>query len=144
MKKQSGFTLIELMIVVAIVAVLAAVAMPAYQKYTAKAKFTEVITASSPVKQQVELCYFDKQSLSTCANGGSGNGWKIGTNTSYDNGTNGFVDKIDVVSGAITVTPAAKDGIVATDTYILSPTETNGSLTWATSTSSGCKTNDLC
>ena len=51
---------------------------------------------------------------------------------------------IDVVSGAITVTPAAKDGIVATDTYILSPTATNGSLTWETSTSSGCKTNDLC
>lgn len=46
MKKQSGFTLIELMIVVAIVAILAAIALPAYQTYTKKAKFSEVITAT--------------------------------------------------------------------------------------------------
>lgn len=43
MKRQSGFTLIELMIVVAIVAILAAIALPAYQSYTKKAKFSEVI-----------------------------------------------------------------------------------------------------
>ncbi len=42
MKRQSGFTLIELMIVVAIVAILAAIALPAYQNYTKKAKMTEL------------------------------------------------------------------------------------------------------
>ena len=46
MKKQQGFTLIELMIVVAIVAILAAVALPAYQTYTKRAKFSEVIAAT--------------------------------------------------------------------------------------------------
>ncbi|MFQ1942188.1 pilin [Aeromonas sp. 159] len=56
MKKQSGFTLIELMIVVAIVAILAAVALPAYQSYTKRAKFTEVITATGPAKTAIDIC----------------------------------------------------------------------------------------
>jgi type IV pilus assembly protein PilA len=47
MKKQQGFTLIELMIVVAIIAILAAIALPAYSDYTKKAKVAEVITAAS-------------------------------------------------------------------------------------------------
>jgi type IV pilus assembly protein PilA len=56
MKKQSGFTLIELMIVVAIVAILAAIALPAYQSYTQKARFTEVISAVGPFKTAMEIC----------------------------------------------------------------------------------------
>ncbi len=55
MKKQNGFTLIELMIVVAIVAILAAVALPAYQTYTKRAKFSEVIAAVGPVKTAIEV-----------------------------------------------------------------------------------------
>ena len=56
MKKQSGFTLIELMIVVAIVAILAAVALPAYQNYTKKAKMTELVAATGAAKTAVEVC----------------------------------------------------------------------------------------
>lgn len=56
MKKQSGFTLIELMIVVAIVAILAAVALPAYQNYTKKAKMTEVASATGKYKTSIEVC----------------------------------------------------------------------------------------
>ncbi|NEX90764.1 prepilin-type N-terminal cleavage/methylation domain-containing protein [Aeromonas rivipollensis] len=57
MKRQSGFTLIELMIVVAIVAILAAIALPAYQNYTKKAKMTEVASATGKYKTAVEVCY---------------------------------------------------------------------------------------
>ncbi len=50
MRKQSGFTIIELMIVVAIIGILAAVALPAYQDYTVKAKVSEAVSVSAPAR----------------------------------------------------------------------------------------------
>ncbi|MQM39271.1 Fimbrial protein [wastewater metagenome] len=52
-KTQQGFTLIELMIVVAIIGILAAIAIPAYQDYTRRAQATEMITAAAPLKTAV-------------------------------------------------------------------------------------------
>ncbi|WP_431099404.1 pilin [Polaromonas aquatica] len=65
---QKGFTLIELMIVVAIIGILAAVALPAYQDYTKRAKLSEVILAASACRTTITEVF---QSATTLPNGGS-------------------------------------------------------------------------
>ena len=55
MQTQKGFTLIELMIVIAIIGILAAVAMPAYQTYADRARFSEVVLQTTPYKSAAEV-----------------------------------------------------------------------------------------
>ena len=78
---QKGFTLIELMIVVAIIGILAAVAIPAYSNYTKKAKFTEVTQATQAMKSALEACQSDTGDLTYCNNGSNGVPPLIGTRT---------------------------------------------------------------
>ena len=63
MKKQQGFTLIELMIVVAIIGILAAVAIPAYQDYTIRAKVSEVLVIASSARSNVAEYYISTGSM---------------------------------------------------------------------------------
>jgi len=78
---QKGFTLIELMIVVAIIGILAAVAIPAYSNYTKKAKFTEVSQSTQAMKSAIEACQADTGDLTECDNGSNGVPVAIGTRT---------------------------------------------------------------
>ncbi|MFQ2043793.1 prepilin-type N-terminal cleavage/methylation domain-containing protein [Aeromonas veronii] len=134
MKKQSGFTLIELMIVVAIVAILAAVALPAYQNYTKKAKFTEIIAATGAAKTAVEICYSNLGTVTGCTAGSNG----VPANPS---GATGLLASLTTADGVITAT-AVNTAPLAGETYVLTPAATNGKLVW--SASGSCSTAGLC
>ncbi len=70
-KIQKGFTLIELMIVIAIIGILAAVAVPQYSQYTNRAKFSEVKIAVSPIKSAVEDCFQRNNGNASCGGVGT-------------------------------------------------------------------------
>lgn len=72
MEKQRGFTLIELMIVVGIVAILSAIGIPAYQNYLQKAALTDMLQTMVPFKTAVELCAIERGSTVNCHAGSHG------------------------------------------------------------------------
>ena len=119
MKAQKGFTLIELMIVVAIIGILAAIAIPAYNDYTKRAKFSEVVQATQALKTAVEVCASDLNTVTGCTGGSNG--------IPADNAAVGtkYTDKLAVADGVITATAVNGNGLSA-ETYIITPTYTAG------------------
>ena len=109
-KAQAGFTLIELMIVVAIIGILAAVALPAYQDYTRKARLTEAILAASSCRTTVtDVVGATPPGTALPAAGG----WGC-ENTASNPSATRFVSDIQVSgTGVITVTVRGIGGAVA-------------------------------
>ena len=151
-KVQQGFTLIELMIVVAIIGILAAIAIPAYQTYTKKAKFSEVVMAISTFKLGVELCFQENGTLDALTCGNNVNG--VPDVTSQTNGYvlagSGAITATGPLTTTITMTAIGASGApdrgLEGETYIFKGTTTavGQPIIWEKVTSSTCVTAAIC
>ena len=121
---QKGFTLIELMIVVAIIGILAAVALPAYQDYTVRAKVSEVVLAASGGKTAVSEAYQTLGHMPATTSAGI-------TSQVSDYVASTAYAYVSATSGTLTATASGKEAKMASGTIVLTGTaDTNGVVKW--------------
>ena len=139
-RAQAGFTLIELMIVVAIIGILAAIAIPAYQDYVKRSKFQDIVSAAAAVETAISLCLNENGGDATLCDTAAKVG--IATITNSKEATTALA--ITAATAAVTATAGTPAGGY---TYIRTPTLAAGatSVVWtqtgtcAASTAKACK-----
>ncbi|QIQ21839.1 prepilin peptidase-dependent pilin [Zophobihabitans entericus] len=118
---QSGFTLFELMIAIAVIAILTAIGLPAYQGYVQKAAMTDMLQTMTPYKTGVEICALEQGALTACNSGSSG---IPATKTTT------YVTSVSTSGGVITLTgQSALSGLIVTMTPTIDTT--HGHLNWS-------------
>lgn len=121
---QKGFTLIELMIVVAIIAILAAIAIPAYQNYLVRSQVSEGSVLADGLKTPFTEYYANKGTWPTSTA-------SIGLPSTAASLGGKYVSGIAITNNKITVTFGNKASAkITNDTFALSPTDNGGSISW--------------
>ena len=129
-KVQQGFTLIELMIVVAIIGILAAIAIPAYQDYTIRAQVSEGLNLSGAAKAAVTE-YYQDQGVWPADNPTAG--LEAAANISGK-----YVTSVTVAAGVITVLyGGSANNNIQGDTLTMSPVDNLGSISWTCANGAG-------
>jgi len=123
-RRQAAFSLLELMISIAIISILTLIAVPSYSKYMRRAHYTEIIQALAPIKAAVDECFQNTDDLSQCNNDQQG----IPGENEFKQ-EKGLVGEIDVEKGAITAIPNELFGITQQDQYNLTPEASGEHLT---------------
>lgn len=127
MRSESGFTLIEIMITMAIVGLLAVIAIPFYQNYSKRAVYTEVVAAIAPARIAIESCFQEVQQLENCDTAA-----KVGYTLPTGN-ILGAVNtlRITTSTASVVAVPNAYKGISSADTCTLTPRISDSTLIWS-------------
>ncbi|QQP98502.1 pilin [Lysobacter enzymogenes] len=134
MKKQQGFTLIELMIVIAILGILIAIALPAYQDYTIRTKNAECINVAAAAKLAVSETAQDRGSLGAITSQAI---------TGYSFAASSYCASVTIAAGGEITATTQATGAGTLAVFKLTPSSNTGRIDWACTESAGAKKSQL-